>query len=519
MHPRPIGTLVGASFAAFLLVSLDAQAEPNDAAALELDTKAIETDYLGTKFDEAEKKLKQAIALCGPKSCSAKVLSQLHRDLGVVYVGGLGKPAEGKAQFAEAIKIDPTITLNPDLTTEEIEAAFKEAKGGGAGAQTPPEQPPTPPVPTPSGGSGDLVHTPPPEQTVNTPVPIYVELPEGVTAAKVVLQYRPFGASEWKSLEMPKVKKGYGIEVPCLDIGGVTGQLKYYIQAFDADNNPVAYAGTRTAPLEVKIKLQLDGEPPHLPGQAPPARCSDAADCPPGLPGCTKPEETCPPGETCNEKPPETPASGFKKNWLNFGIQQDFLGLGAATNACSGGTEYVCFDGEDYYEAVPYDKSGGEIASGLSAATTRILIGYDRMFGGNFGVGARLGFAFGGGPQAPDGAAFVPVHAELRVAYWFGKNPMESAGFRPFLAIGGGLAQMDASVRAIVYDTQADFIADKRHELDAWKKSGLVFFSAGGGAMYAIKPNTGPLLELKYMQLFGASGSALGATIGYAHGF
>jgi hypothetical protein len=74
-------------------------------------------------------------------------------------------------------------------------------------------------------------------------------------------------------------------------------------------------------------------------------------------------------------------------------------------------------------------------------------------------------------------------------------------------------------VEVTVYTTEADFIADNRTKLDAWKKSGLVFIGAGGGAMYAIKANTGPIAEVRLMQLFGSSGTVVSATIGYAHGF
>lgn len=507
------------AFWIFSFWALDAAAEANDQAALDLDKQAIQVDYLGTKFADAKKKLDQALALCGPKSCSNKVVATLHRDLGVVYIGGLNNIESGKAEFAAALKADATIELDPDLASEEIQAAFNEAKGsaggasgvGGAGGGSSGSPQPNPNPPVPSNQQGDLVHAAAVEQTVMTPVPVYAELPEGVVATKVVLQYRPFGAEAWKSLEMPKIKNGFGVEVPCFDVGGVTGQLKYFIQAFDADNNVVSFAGTRNAPITVAIKLQLDGEPPHLPGQAPSARCADRADCPPGLPGCGKDKEP-------DEPTPDQPGA-FKKNWLSLAIQQDWLGISAGKNTCSGGNEYGCFDGDTFYAPIPYDKSGGELAGGLAAATTRIILGYDRVFGKNISVGVRAGFVLGGGPQAPGGAAFVPVHAEARAAYWFGAEPFGKTGFRPYLTIGGGLAQVDASVKVTVYTTEQDFIADKRAVLDAWKKSGLVFFGAGGGAMYAFKPNMGVTAELRIMQLFGSSGTAVGAAVGYMHGF
>src|SRR5262245_26484347 len=124
----PAALPLAVSFAAFSVLVFATQvafAEPNDAAALELAKKALEGDYLGTKFADAEKKLRQALELCGPKSCSSQVIAKLHRDLGVVYAGGMNKRDEAKAEFAAAVMADPSITLDPDLTSEEIEALFK----------------------------------------------------------------------------------------------------------------------------------------------------------------------------------------------------------------------------------------------------------------------------------------------------------------------------------------------------------------------------------------------------------
>src|SRR5207248_2620333 len=80
--------------------------------------------------------------------------------------------------------------------------------------------------------SGDVVHTPPAEQMVNTPVPIYVEAPQGESFKKVKIHYKPYGGTDWKTLELDHVKGGWGIELPCLDVG-TTGTLTYFIQAYD----------------------------------------------------------------------------------------------------------------------------------------------------------------------------------------------------------------------------------------------------------------------------------------------
>src|SRR6185503_8687180 len=133
---------------------------------------------------------------------------------------------------------------------------------------------------------------------------------------------------------------------------------------------------------------------------------------------------------------------------------------------CSGGNEYACFyeNPTRYYADIPYDRSGNEVAGGMNAATTRILVGYDRVFGGNFEVGARVGYAFGGGPKAPEGNGFFPFHAEARVAYVFGSDPFSRKGIRPYVNVSGGLAQVDAKLVVPVYRSAQDYTADKRTE-------------------------------------------------------
>src|SRR5260221_3506758 len=103
----------------------------------------------------------------------------------------------GKAELAEAFKADPEVALDPDLTTPEVETAFvtvavslgiepkwapKEATAAGK----------------PSGAAsraaaeGDIVHTPPAEQAVSTPVPLYVEAAPGASFPKGKVPYRPY---------------------------------------------------------------------------------------------------------------------------------------------------------------------------------------------------------------------------------------------------------------------------------------------------------------------------------------
>jgi hypothetical protein len=504
-----------------LLGSISAQAAPNDERAQRMAADAMNNDYLATNFKQAQLKLGQALALCSHDgACSAGVRARIHRELGVVYIAGLNELEGGKQQFREGLALEPTLDLDKDLTTLEIRAAFDAVRAenraalpeaavpaAAAAAAASPADKPTP---------GEIVHQPPAEQAVLTPVPIYVELPEGVAAEKVTLRYKPFGATAWKAVEMTRRKDGYGAEVPCLDVGSTTGDLEYYIVASDAGGDVAAFSGTRSTPHKVPIKNELSGEPPHLPGKPPSAQCQDVSDCPPGFPGCVS-----------GDKKPESMAESngasgaFAKNWLSLSIQQDILFLSSSKAACSGGNDYTCFYGDTdrYYGDIPFEKSGNEITGGAKLATLRILAGYDRMFGGNIAVGARLGYAFGGGPKAPKGNSFFPFHLEARVTYHFGTEPLRQKGLRPYVHLSAGVAEVDGKVAVPVYVDAVAYAKDDRLKLTAWKKTGTAFAALGGGVMYAITPTSGPYLDVRLMQMLGVSGTVISPLIGYAIGF
>jgi hypothetical protein len=248
-----------------------------------------------------------------------------------------------------------------------------------------------------------------------------------------------------------------------------------------------------------------------------------SADCPPDFPGC----------EAIPEKPERSededgPDLGTV-NWLSAGLQQDFLMFSGESGVC--GTErpaeLSCFRANDEFRdpTVAFTAGdGGEVAGGFRPATTRLLIGYDRVFFPNISIGARLGYAIGGGPAEPGGAAFVPFHAELRGAYWFG--PLQVGKVRPYATAGGGLAQVDSSVTTELVDrnAQGQIPVDDQGQPTAsrvtvWKKTGTTFAALGAGAMYPLNLKSGITAELKGVLLFPSSGMSVSLQAGYSYGF
>jgi hypothetical protein len=305
--------------------------------------------------------------------------------------------------------------------------------------------------------------------------------------------------------------------------------------------------------------------------------CDSDADCTTGI--CSKGK--CDIADRAGEGGASSPAASgpFKKNWIGLSVAQDFAFVGGA-NVCNpslgqASDNYACFyqgttDQPFFHTPYPIRDS---IDSGIAVATTRILLTYDHAFTKNLMLGGRIGFAFGGGPPAGQdpangetnppahapgkgGTAFLPLHLEVRLSYWF--LPLTEKLFRAYGIVGGGMAQVDAKVSIHEYDCQ-DAGTNPQHPeentpygpnaltgpnpwnavqqcesgrktyynpnyhnpvpVDAWKKMGQAFAEAGVGGMLAIGPKMGITLETRMMFMFPATGWVLEPSLGYMYGF
>ena len=581
MYLRPFRARFAFALTSLLLLgapAVAAAAGEKDAETMKLHDQAMDEDYLAVEFDKAEKKLKDAIKKCGKDGCSDKVLGKLHIALGTVFGGG-GKLDEAKDEFVAALKADPKAALIDALTTPELAKAFKDAqKEAGSGGKAPAgEEPGEEPGEKPGKApGGDLAHTPPAEQAVNTPVPIYIEVPEDIGATKVTLRYKPFGSKKWKALEMPSVGDGFGVEIPCEDVT-TTGDVKYYIVAKDDAGDPVGTAGSLKSPYKVPIKNEID-EAPSLPGKKPPQKCAAKEDCPPGLPGCPDGKSGGPRGDkgwgasceetqecqagmvclngTCEEGADDgggdDKKDSGKRNMAGLYGQFDLLLIsGKEEGVCSGGEgndSYVCFypDGGQFYgQPVERDGTNG-IQGGFGVGGARVLVAYDRQILSNLGLfgGLRLGYAFGGSPSSdkkpPNNSphsqanSFLPFHAEVRVGYMFGKGMVEHRKVHPYAFVAGGLAQVNASVPVSVCDSKekdgetdvagggaGSCPANTRvvKDLDAYQITGLNFAAIGGGATFGITPNIGVAAELKVMFMVPTFGIVIAPNVGPVFAF
>ena len=374
-----------------------------------------------------------------------------------------------------------------------------------------------------------IAHTPVSEQAILTPIPIWVETHDE-SVARVVLRYKIFGGTGWTAVDLTKAEGGWAGEVPCREVGTVTGLLRYYVTAYDAEGNSVGSQGTLKKPNKVKIRRAIKTEAPHLPGRPPPVRCVDKTDCPPEFPGCrTKNpgdnscsfDDDCEEGLRCSEeKKCEPPPPKQKKNWLTFGATQDVVILSnsnecAPENQDSG--QFLCLRQDN---GLPYLGNPVLVGSAVTygPAATRVFLGYDHFVASYVTLGVRFGYVVrGGAPVLPSRDRSLPLLAEGRVALWLSRE----ATVRPMLFISGGYAPQDFMFHGFVREDPAAPPTGNppSQTLDVWTTRGPWFAGGGFGVLFATSVGTGFLLEVEAVGAFPTTSTVIRPSLSFAIGF
>jgi hypothetical protein len=570
-----------------LALPASAQFTRDNAANKKID-EAVNEHYLATDFDKAEGVLTGTVQACADK-CSPQVIARAWMYVGIVRGSGKNDQAGAREAFQKAIGADPQVKLDTALATPETQKTFDTA-GGAGGSAAPPESTPADKPAAAAGGEeegpGGMKCTPD-AMEVQTRRPIPVECLSDEEAASVELRYKPFGG-EWKTVKMTKKGETFRGEIPCIDTKSA-GDLKVYARAKDAAGETTDNWGSKNKPINYTMGESVTGEPPAFSGESAPARCADSSECPPDFPGCgggaqrgnidwggkCENSTECKSGLLCEGGVCETApscetgadcstgvctagkcdvgddvassAGPYKKNWLGLHFGMDIAIIGGS-NVCGTGGGYECYDAgssSSPYGGPPFPGTG--IATGTAIATQRVMLSYDRAFTPNIMAGLRAGYAFGGGPPAvthfadPEVVgdsnktiAFLPIHAELRLSYWIGQGALGKKGLRPYVFVGGGMAQVDAKVSVTVYDCSMKVGQEGKDcaagapnviqtslpqkKVDAWKKLGQGFAAAGGGVVYAINPQLGIQANVNLMYMLGSSGPVLEPSLGLIYG-
>lgn len=245
-----------------------------------LNKKAMD-DFDNLEFDSAKQTLQSAVAKLRDASLDeTPTAARIYVSLGMVYFIADKDRNRAVNQFAEALKIDGTITLDPERATPELQELFAEAqkrvgKGGAAGKRPgarrpaaeppppppppveppPPEEPPEPPV-TVHG----LVHNSVDEAKAGDDIPIRVQMGQDVMATRLFLFYRSGGQEDYTSVTMVKRGGEWTGTIPGDAIAGRTCQ--YYIEARDARGRPAVASGSAASPYIVTIAANRNGDEP-----------------------------------------------------------------------------------------------------------------------------------------------------------------------------------------------------------------------------------------------------------------
>lgn len=547
-----------------LLVGSSASgAAPRDKAASKKIEEAIYTNFLNTDFDAAEGLLLGTIRACEDK-CSPALLAKAWMYVGVVRGSGRNDMAGAKEAFTTALSTDPGIALDAEIANDQVKALWEKLKGGKGGGAAAPAA--APEAPAAASGGAFTCNPSPTEIETRRPVPLECETDAELKSAK--LHYKSFG-QEWTSVKMELNAGAWRGTIPCAATQN-TGKLKYWVDGLDDDGKVVVRLGSKEEPQAADVVSETSADPPAFPDEEPPARCSvsdepaggakaggtcGAWGAPCGTDGCCnegltcnkgtcesaecKEDSDCGKGESCSSGKCEGEGKGgaYAQNLVSLQFAMDIASI-STDKACapeSRKDHLACFDGKTTYEGIPNPHAAGKINGGFAPSTMRILATYERLFGA-IGVEGRVGFAFNGGPTPKGGTAFLPVHAEARGKYWLmGESAFQKPGLRPWVHLGFGLAQIDATVKVQIADCstaadpQACYNAPDAEtarttgapikSLNATKQLGQSFVTVGGGIMYAIGKNHGAVLNLNLMLPFPAVGFVVEPSLGYAVGF
>ena len=524
------GITAAAALSALVFSASPARAVDRRAEAAAKDAiKRAANDYLSTDYTAGAARLERAARTCGASRCTAATKATVLRDLGTMQFRN-GDVGAAKKTWADAVKLQPELALNPDYDTPDLRTAWDDAKagagsaGGSAGGPAP---------------QGDFTHTPPSEQKAGSPLPLYAEYPGG-TVARVVVKYKSPSAGDWSRMDLKKMGGGWGGQLPCADV--TKGTLRYWIQGFDEGGDPVASSGDPKHPFTVAIKDEISGEAPHLPGKAAPKACNEDSDCPPGLPGCAaekKGTEETTESETGEEKPKVEEAPTFARFWVGISAEvpelmqmtsgDDLCGLtGQGFPANSANAYCTNPDGSDFpSRAGPQQNShlvpgaAGHSDGGIQFGDVRVMATFDYALNPSMLVGARLGYVFnaytGQSAASAKRALSTPIHAEARFTLLIGHQPLMHTGFAPMGFAGLGFSEFDVHTASVI---SLDNVAGQQ-PVNIWLTDAPFFLTAGAGMRYAFSLRAAFTAAARVNLAIGGNGTipAFGPEVGILYGF
>lgn len=214
--------------------------------------------------------------------------------------------------------------------------------------------------------------------------------------------------------------------------------------------------------------------------------------------------------------------------WLSLGLMGDAMFI-SGSDVCSEkgqvSSGFTCIRGSgSQYHGTPLAGAAGKV-SGISFAPLRVTIAASARLARKISAGIRLGYAvLGQGPRPDGGNKFLAFSAEVQGAYWFSQHAFSTKSIGPFIELSGGLAEIDGHSKVTVReDTSAPPPVSQldnppQQSLDAYQKAGAGFAGAGAGLFIPFGAGAGLVADLRILQLFPSSGTALSLGVSGAVG-
>jgi hypothetical protein len=214
--------------------------------------------------------------------------------------------------------------------------------------------------------------------------------------------------------------------------------------------------------------------------------------------------------------------------WLSLGLVGDAMFI-SGTDACTEKSQvnggFTCIRGSgSQYHGTPLPGAGGSV-SGISFGPLRLTLSASARLSRKISAGVRVGYAvLGQGPRPDGGHGFLAFSAEVQGAYWLSQHAFSTKNIGTFLEISAGLAEIDGHSKVTVReDTTAPKPVSQidnppQQSLDAYQKAGAGFAGAGVGMFLPFGQHAGLLADLRVLQLFPSSGTALSLGLSGAFG-
>ena len=487
-----IGRFAIASVMAF---ATNAHAGAREEAAAKAALQRAVVDHHGHHYNRALELLSKAEKACEPDKCTPTTLAALLRDMGTMQLLD-GEEDKARNNFSAALSFDPSIDLNTAYDARDVRAIWNEVKSPGSSTSQP---------------SGDFEHTPAAAQKRDVPLPVYVEYHGSAHPASVVVRYAASGSNDYRRMQLVRIGHGWGAVIPCG--AAKLGTLHYYFQGLDSEGLPILDGGDKRHPYSVPIQQTLDGPKPHLPGRRAPTTCGEGLDEEGTAEAPTNENPT-----TETPTPVKTGPATYSRIWIGISGALDISVLPAGSDVCARDPSnngaptdpnWSCTsdtpEGTDFPSGKTEQMSlapgnAGVVTGGLQPANVRVKATIDFAVTQNLLLGVAIGYV-AGTYQGNVSPKFIPLHAEARVTWIFGSEPLMKSGFNVYAQLAGGVGEYDANITIRVVQ---DNIAGSR-PVQAWHVGGPGFVALEAGARYAFSPRAALSLGFRGTAAFGAS--------------